>query len=180
MRKALVFCLSLIFCFFTAFSSAFADTEGEAVAYATVKVIPSITVGDNPSGADMGEVQIGLFTGTFLFRIDSNIQYVNIQICATKLYKAGWPGEVEPISVADSEGVQIDPEVTRPQIAAYETETVINGLDGSQFEILSFESNQDGRFSSDVDVTVTWNQDDPAKPEGNYSGFVKLYGMIIL
>ncbi len=45
--------------------------------------------------------------------------------------------------------------------------------------MLTFESNQDGRFSSDIDVTVTWDQDDPTKPEGNYRGFVTLYAVIV-
>ena len=180
MKKTFIFCMSLMLCLLLTISrTAFSDTAGEAITRATVKVIPSITVGSNPTGADMGEIQTGLFTGTFLFRIDSNIQYVNIQISATKLYKAGWPGEVAPVPIANSEGVEIDPDVTLSQTVAYETEVTINGLDGSQFAMLTFESNQDGRFSSDIDVTVTWDQDDPTKPEGNYRGFVTLYAVIV-
>ena len=43
----------------------------------------------------------------------------------------------------------------------------------------AFESSQNGHFSQEVAVTCTWNQDDPEKPQGEYSGWVVLAGMVL-
>lgn len=178
MKTAILFSTSLFFFLCSIYSIAFCDIEGEAISHASVTVIPSISVGSNPSGAQMGEIQTGHFSGTFIFRIESNVQDILIKISASKLYKAGLPGEIEPIPLADNMGVLVHPDVSLPQTAAFETTTTINALPGSEFEWLSFESNQDSRFSSDIEVTVTWDQNDPVKPEGNYLGYVKLYTIL--
>ena len=174
-KPVLIFPLLL---FFVTVPYVSADQMGVAVAKATVEVIPTISVESDPIGMDMGSVQTGLFSGIFTFRIDSNFQYVLIQISASHLYKAGWPGEVPPISLALDEGVEIHPDVSRPNTAVYETDTLVGDLPGAQFSMVPFESNQDGRFSSDIDVIVSWNQDSTCKPKGNYSGYVKLYAII--
>lgn len=180
MKKILVLCMSLMFCFFVVAPGAFADTEGEATAGATVEVIPNITIAQDPTGFDMGAIQTGLFTGAFLFRVDANLQYVDIGVSASDLFKGGETGgEVLPIPVANGAGVGVDPEFSTAQTLSYECNTVVSGLDGSQFAMSTFESTQSGHFSADIDVVVTWNQDDPEKPQGDYSGYVKLFACII-
>ena len=182
MKKALVIGISLFISMCFVSPAVFADTEGDAVATATVEIIPNITIAQDPTGADMQEIQTGLFSGDFVFRIDSNMQYVTIGICASDLYKGGQTGgEVLPIPVADSEGVIVNPEFSNASTLAYNTDDPdVGGLAGSSFTQQEFESTQSGHFSADVDVTVTWDQDDAEKPQGDYSGYVKLFALIMI
>ena len=53
-----------------------------------------------------------------------------------------------------------------------------NGFLGLQTDYIGFESSQPGYFSQNVFVTVAWNQDDPEKPQGQYSGLVTLLATI--
>ena len=179
MKKALVIGISLMMCMFFVSPAVFADTEGDATATATVEIVPNITVGPTPNGADMGQIQTGEFSGTFGFQVDSNVQYVDIQISATNLYKGGESTSEEQIPVADTVPVEVDPTCAVPQLLAYDgTTVVINDLDGKVTAFGTFESGQDSHFSCGVDAVVTWDQIDPEQPEGDYMGFVKIYAMI--
>jgi hypothetical protein len=46
-------------------------------------------------------------------------------------------------------------------------------------ETIVYESSQNNHFSQDVYITVTWNQGDPEKPMGQYSGKVKLTCLLL-
>ena len=180
MKKVLFIGITLMMCLFFVSPAVFADMEGDAIATATVEIIPNITIDQSPTGADMQEIQFGLFSGDFVFRIDSNLQYVTIGVSASDLYKGGQTGgEVLPIPVADSEGVLVNPEFSNAALLVYNTDEEVNGLLGSTFTPREFESTQSGHFSADVDVRVTWDQDDAEKAQGDYSGYVKLFALII-
>jgi hypothetical protein len=59
------------------------------------------------------------------------------------------------------------------------TAAMLNGLNGQESESGTFESGQRGHFSQSVAVEITYDQKDPELPTGEYSGFVKLVGMVI-
>ena len=63
--------------------------------------------------------------------------------------------------------------------AAYDQPVIIDGFPGMQTETLSFESAQNNHFSQQVDLVVTWTQDDPEKPMGEYSGKVKMWAHVV-
>ena len=182
MKKILVVFMSLMLCLFAFAPVAFSDTEDDAVAEMNVTVDPNITVGDNPGDVNMS-VQTGDVSGAFVFRVDANMQYVEIQVGASHLYKADDPNsEVAPILVNETSGVAVDPTSGEGSILAFNSPTgyEIVGFPAVLTHSGTFESSQNGHFSQDVDVLVTWNQDDPEKPQGDYSGFVQFFCMMMM
>ena len=181
MKKILVVFMSLMLCLFAFAPVAFSDTEDNAIAEMNVTVDPNITVGDNPGDVQMS-VQVGDVSGTFVFQVDANMQYVDIQVGASNLYKADDPNsEVDPILVNEGAGVDVTPTSGEGAILAFNSPTgyEIDGFPAVMTHTGTFESSQNGHFSQPVDVTVTWNQDDPEKPQGDYSGFVQFYCMMV-
>lgn len=181
MKKIIVVFMSLMLCLFAFAPVAFSDTEGNATAAMNVTVDPNITVGDNPDEVRMS-VQTGDVSGAFVFRVDANMQYVDIQVGASHLYKADDPeSEVAPILVNEGAGVIVDPTSGEGANLAFNSssEYDINGFPAVKTQTGTFESSQNGHFSQPVDVIVTWNQDDPEKPQGDYSGFVQFYCMMV-
>lgn len=182
MKKIIVVFMSLMLCLFVFTPAAFSATDDNAIAPVSVTVNPNISVGDNPGGLSLS-VQTGNVSGAFVFRIDANMQYVDIQVGASHLYKADDPNnnDVAPILVNGDAGVDVNPaKGLGKNLAFINSEPYdINGFLGIISETGTFESSQNGHFSQDVDVMVTWNQDDPEKPQGEYSGFVQFYCMMI-
>ena len=93
-----------------------------------------------------------------------------------------------PIPVNLSEGVEIDPDNANPingesQVASYTgTGSYSAGegtFPGKTTEEIVFESSQNGHFSQDVVVTPTWTNTNDEKPQGEYSGYVVLYGAVV-
>ncbi len=182
MKKILVVFMSLMLCLFAFAPVAFSDTEDDATAGVNVTVDPNITVGDNPADVNMS-VQTGDVSGAFVFRVDANMQYVDIQVGASHLCKADDPNntEVAPILVNEVPGVPVDPAMGQGAVLTFNSapDYEINGFPAVKTLTGTFESSQNGHFSQPVDVIVTWNQDDPEKPQGDYSGFVQFYCMMI-
>jgi len=165
---------------------AYADLEGSASAHVYVKVDPNVAVGAQAI-VDAGTVQMGEFCATVQFRVDANLQAVYLYAAASPLYKGDDPtnDEVLPIPLALSSGIEIAPTNANPMeggsnVAAYTSTSVdIDGFPGTTTEMICFESSQNNHFSQDVFVTVCWNQDDPEKPTGEYSGKVKLWALLM-
>lgn len=181
MKKIIVVFMSLMLCLFAFAPVALSDTDDNAIAEMNVTVDPNITVGDNPGEVRMS-VQTGDVEGAFVFQVDANMQYVDIQVGASHLYKADDPeSEVAPIVVNEAEGVDVDPTSGEGANLALNSSDgyEINGFPAVQTVTGTFESSQNGHFSQPVDVIVTWNQDDPEKPQGDYSGFVQFYCMMV-
>lgn len=165
--------------------SALADTEGMATAHVYVNVNPNVAVGVITPNVDLFTVQTGIFCGQIIYRIDANSEQVCLAVGPTYLYKGNDPTDptVAPILLALDEGVVIEPTDANPlngdpNVADYMFEFIFNGFVGVQTEFICFESSQPGYFSQDVYVTVCWDQDDPEKPQGQYSGFVTLWATI--
>ena len=165
-------------------SVCFADTENSAVAKVYVKVDPNVAIRPLTAIVDAGSVQIGEFSADVKFRVDANKESVQFFAAASPLYKGDDPtnSEVPPIPLA--KGVVIQPTNANPiaggtNVADYGTPTTIDEFPGMQTNAITFESSQDGHFSQDVNVKFTWDQPDPEKPMGEYSGKVKLTALLL-
>lgn len=168
-------------------SLAYADQSGSATAAVFATVNPNVAVGVLTPIVDAGTVQMGDFSATIAFRIDANMQFVALFCSASPLYKGDDPTEPEvpeiPLNI--SEGVVIAPTDANPvnagsNVAAYTGPGEnIGDYPTEATETIVFESSQNNHFSQDVYLTVTWNQDDPEKPMGQYSGKVKLTVLLL-
>jgi len=163
-----------------------ADTSGSATVTVHARVDPNVAVSARSSVVDAGTVQTGDFTATCEFRVDANKQQVSLYACASDLYKGDDPAnrEVAPIALKLSSGIVITPTHASPMaggsnVAAFVGPTeLIGGFPCRRTETVVFESSQNNRFSQSVFVTVTWTQDDPEKPMGEYSGKVRLVAFV--
>ena len=181
MKKVLVILLALALCAGLATATR-ADTEACASCHVFVTVDPNVGVQPLLSSVDAGSVQTGDFSATCIFRVDANKQEVTFQVEASDLYKANDPtgSEVAPIPLNLSAGVEVKPVNGNAtggatNILAYTDETATcNGFPTLKTVQQEYSSSQNNHFSQDVSVKVTWNQDDPERPTGEYSGCVKL------
>lgn len=163
-----------------------ADLMSMATAHVYVDVVSNIAVRYDGLDVDAGDVQTGVFGATINFRVDANHEDVDLACYASDLWKGNDPygTEVTPIPLVLGAGCLIDPENANPTGGA----SPVANFDGSTAEIdgfpsygtnaINFESSQNGHFSQQVYVSVAWDQFDPEKPKGEYSGVVKLVGMI--
>jgi hypothetical protein len=165
--------------------TAFADTTGVAWGHVYVNVVSNIAVSVITGNVNLGSVQMGQFPGEVTFRVDANAEAVNLSAAATQLYKGDDPTNptVAPIPLYTTAGALIEPTDASPfnggsDIAQFTSPFNYNGFLGMQSDYIPFESSQPGYFSQNVFVTVSWNQDDPEKPQGQYSGWVCLYASI--
>ena len=169
---------------------AYADHESDATCHVYVEVDANIGVLAMAPFFDLGSVQTGEFTGTIPFRVDANTQKVRIGAAASHLYKGDDPDSVhvDPILLCagDDAGIIIIPHNGNPvgghsPLALFEEQPVmIDGFPGRQTETIVFESAQNNHFSQQVDLVICWDQDDPEKPMGEYSGKVQMYAWIVL
>ena len=171
-------------------SSAFADTDGQAMAHVFVDVDPNIAVMALTGNVDLGSVQIGSFDGNAIFRVDANEEAVTLGVATTHLYKGNDPfnNEVAPLPVDTRRGAVIDPANANPMeggsnVAQYGPGVVVDTsygpMEGFRTNDITFESSQNGHFSQDVSVTVGWDQPDPEQVQGQYSGYIVLYSALV-
>jgi hypothetical protein len=172
---------------------AYGDMENSATCHVFVNVDPNIGVMPLMGFFDLGSVQTGTFTGIIPFRIDANTEQVRFMAAASYLFKGNDPlgTEVPPILLCmdpddfGPAGIEIyaangNPIGGADHRAAYSQQTTINDFPGWSTEFITFESSQDNHFSQQVDLWVTWVQDDPEKPMGEYSGAVAMYAYVVL
>lgn len=174
---ALVLCLAC--------SVGYADKTGSATALVYVTVNPNITIAPVTGIVNAGTVQTGIFDAAITYRVDANVEQLCFFVEVSPLFKGDDPNsEVPPIPIDLSEGVAILPANANPlaggcDIADYiGAGAVVEGFPTSLTETLYFESSQSGHFSQDVVVLASWNQDNPEKPMGEYSGIVRLTAMV--
>lgn len=167
-------------------TGAYADLESSAFAHVWVDVEANIALG-SPGQMDLGAVQTGDFAGTLIFRVDANNEDVFLTCGASPLFKGDDPNnqDVLPIPLNITAGCDVVPTFGKrmenlSSTLAYGSELeIIDGFELTKTEAGHFESSQNGHFSQDVNVTVTWMQPDPEKPQGEYSGIVALWGAIL-
>jgi hypothetical protein len=166
---------------------AFADETSEATAEVFVQVNPNVTLEALDPFVDLGTVQTGVFQGLIPWRVDANTQNVLFWASASGLYKGDDPTDPEtpPIPLDEEAGIQIHipdggPVRGEDEFLSYTGGTTIEDFPGLETEATEYESSQVGHLSQDIDMYVWWNQDDPEKPIGEYSGLVRLSAMIVL
>ncbi|MFH1689089.1 MAG: hypothetical protein ABIE42_02490 [Candidatus Eisenbacteria bacterium] len=174
-------CLALMF------GIAVADETDEALLEVFVEVDANMTVAPGAPFIDLQSVQVGPITGYIPFIVDANTQTCMFYAAASRLYKGDDPisPEVPPIDLLEASGINFsvpdgDPTGGADNNACYMGDTVINGFPGKFCEWIEFESSQNNRFSQTMTLEVTWFQDNPEKPMGEYSGFVEFFAMIVL
>ena len=184
MKKLLVIALAICL----SGSMAMAELAGEADAHVYVDVVSNIAVGVVTSNVDLGQVQVGPFPGEIIFRIDANVEQVDISVQASNLYKGDVPTSLFIIPVKTGEatdGAMVQPElgnavVGHGNLLAWLSGVItVNGFDGVGSEAWTFESSQSGHFSQDVTVGLEYDQTDPELPKGEYSGWVKLIATVL-
>jgi len=185
-------------------ASASATGEAEVPARVATEVNPHIGLGVEEVRMP-GTVQFGPFTGEIDFGINANSQEVKLQVEASALYKADDPNGHEFAIPVDNDK---DPDVVPSHGNATDGDntldwTTMNGFTytpgdnkvqitsgypvytngsgtflGNQSEIKEFTSSQNNHFSQIVTVTIGWDQVNPELPQGPYSGWVVLRGMM--
>jgi hypothetical protein len=185
MKKiALVFAAAAMVAGFSTVS--FADTSGSATATVLAKVNPNIGIKVNTATVDAGSVQTGDFSADIQFQVDANAQFINAFASASGLYKGADPSntDVAPIPLNTAKGVAIVPtngnQINNgPNNAAFTVAgDPIGAFPTTKTETITLESSQNGHFSQPINVRVFWNQNDPEKPQGQYTGKVGLYVLL--
>ena len=165
--------------------------EQEAFCHVFVEVDANVAVRPMVPSFDMYSVQTGEFTGRIPFIVDANTQKVRIWTAASKLYKGDVADynpdslDVAPIPFLYDSGVEIYPASGTP-VGGQDNHVefiglhLIDGYPGVLTQSIVFESAQNNHFSQQVDMVVHWDQDDPEKPMGEYSGKVKMLAEVVL
>jgi hypothetical protein len=169
-----------------AFTSVYAQPSVEAPGTATASVVvvvnPNIAVQTITPVVDAGTVMMGDFTADLAFQIDANVQTVSLFMEASPLYKGDDPNndEVAPIPINTRVPVAVTPTYghrtgAAPDVLAWEGEgSSIGDYPTTATETAAFESSQNGHYSQVVGYTITYSQPDAEKPQGQYSGKVRL------
>ena len=183
---------------------AMADTEAHAEKHVYVLVDPNISIGGsgdnggdpNDSGWEepngeieqifIGRIQTGMICGWLRWRIDANTEAVRLCLAASDLYKGDDPVNptVPPIPLYVDGGVEFDAEFGNPALGQsatqpFTSQTTLGDWQAMQSEYVTIESSQNGHFSQYVTTHLCWYQDDPEKPQGQYSGVVALWGFVV-
>ena len=164
---------------------AWADSASSGTAKVLVNVDPIIAVTPVPPATIT--VQAGKFAIPVTFTIGANKQEVKFSAAGTDLYKADDPlgTEVAPIpfdqaracTLTLTSGNALDGANNQLPLP-FAADVLINGFPSYISGSKVFQSSQNGHFSQDVVLVCGWNQSDNEKPKGQYSGFVRLYGVL--
>jgi hypothetical protein len=161
--------------------------SNDALCHVYVDVDPNVTMMPMFSSVDLGSIQTGEIMGTIPFRIDANTQKVRIWCAASKLFKGDDPDTVHvpPIPFVFGSGIEIYPESASPvggedNHVEYINFWQIDDFPGFVTQSVVFESAQNNHFSQRVDMVVHWDQSDPEKPMGEYSGKVQMLAEVVL
>lgn len=167
--------------------TAMADLTSHGTTDVYVVVNPNIGIVPLDLSVDMGNVQTGVFYGLIPWRVDANTQNVKFWGAASYLYKGNDPSNpaVPPINLNQTYGIHFDiahggPIGGEDNILAYINAVVIDGFPGWETEVVEYESSDPGHMSQDCSMQVSWIQTDPEKPMGEYSGKVRLSGMVVI
>jgi hypothetical protein len=162
-----------------------ADLSSSSTAHVIINVNPNVGV-STIADPDIQNVQTGQIEVTITFLVEANLQEACIYVEASDLFKGDDPtnDDVAPIKLDTTVPVTISPVNANPlnggsNLASWiGPGTPIGPYSTQLSETICFESSQNNHFSQEVDITVTWDQDDPEKPTGQYSGMVRLAALV--
>ena len=164
MKKSL---LAILVALALSSSVALADLTSSASATVSVNVVSNVAVGVVTGVVNLGNVQTGPFSGAIIFRVDANVQVINLSVAVSNLYKDDAPTSTYFIPIAVPAGVAVQPEIGNilpagtPNVLQYvATPITVGGFAGLSTAAGSFGSGQNNHFSQNVTVTPTWNQVD--------------------
>jgi hypothetical protein len=160
-------------------------TQGSATAKVFVNIVPSLSVQPATPIVNANTVSLGDFTATIDFTVHANQEAVCFFVEVSPLFKGDDPNStVLPIPIETSAGVVVQPDGANPlgsvsNVLQFNAGTsVVDGFPALVTNTLCYESSDNGTFSHVVHVTVVWNQNDPQKPQGQYSGKVRLTALL--
>jgi hypothetical protein len=160
-----------------------AQTKASATAKVVVNIRPSVAVEADAAIVDAGSVRTGEFSATLGFRVRASGPTVALYVRASELHKGDTPGgSVAPIPLETSRGATITASGASPlsgTVAPFTSVGTVGGFPTWTTASLSFQSPGATSFHEDVRVTVSWRQDDTAKPPGEYAGRVQLTAMVL-
>jgi hypothetical protein len=168
---------------------AFADEVDSACAHVFVNILPTVAV-SAPVDVLLDAIQATqCLRASLVFQVEANLQTIDMFVTVSNLYKGDDPASEYFIPVKpghDDKDVKVQPANGSETFAgggdnwlAYtDTPTTLKGYAALETEIGTFESGQSGHFSQDVTVSVSWTQDNPELPVGEYSGWVMLTAMV--
>jgi hypothetical protein len=166
---------------------AYADLTSQATSEVYVNVVANIAVQALAPNFSLGDIQTGDFSGQIPFQVDANTEGVDFWTEATYLYKGGDPtnADVTPILLNQEVGTDLvflhaNPFGAGTTNLAYLGAANLGGFLGFVTEHQAYESSQNGHFSQNGLLTVTWTQSDHEKPMGQYSGLVRLHAMVVI
>jgi hypothetical protein len=163
-----------------------ADPASNATTKVFVTVDPNVAIQADQAVWEVGSVQTGGFSALVTWRVDANSQFVNVQLEASDLFKGDDPtnDDVAPIPLSVSTPAFVKPANgnetnSGDNLLGWEGGPgEVSGYPTQKTEVGTFESSQNGHFSQLVTTTVRYNQNDPEKPQGQYSGVVRMYVLL--
>ena len=181
-RIGLLACLAAVMGMATVAS---ADLSSCSTAHVIIEVNPNVGV-STVADPDIQNIQTGTIEVVITFLVEANLQEACVYVEASDLFKGDDPtnDEVAPIPLDTTVPVTISPINANPlnggsNMAAWiGAGSPIGPYETQLSETICFESSQNNHFSQEVDITVTWDQDDPEKPTGQYSGMVRLCALV--
>ena len=161
---------------------------GSATAHVFARIAPSIAVSEPRAvRIDLRDQEAGCpIVSEIQFLVRTNTQEVELQVACTDLYWAGDPSCAYKIPVAGT-GAKIVCEhasETPPgdRLLQWQpappTGLLPGGWTGAVTEVGTFTTSTAGTFTQNVTVGVSWHATDLDLPTGEYSGFIKLIGMV--
>lgn len=161
--------------------TASAELMDEDMLKVTVHIEPSIAVKAGQD-AELSALQTGEVEGALQFRIDSNSQEIDLSVQASHLYKGGDPNSEYILQLSQNGGAVIHVVGGNPTQYTGQFNSQVNvysGFMGYGAEPVRMESGDSGRFSNDLEIDLTWNNDEDALPVGDYIGYVKVIGVVV-
>jgi hypothetical protein len=162
-----------------------ADLTSSASAVVSVNVVSNVAVGVVTGLVNLGNIQTGPFSGSIIFRVDANLQVIDLSVAVSNLYKDDAPTSAYFIPVYVLPGVAVVPVIGselpagEDNVLPYVTTPIFVGPYAGLATVFGvFGSGQNNHFSQEVVVTPSWIQLDPELPTGEYSGLVILTAVL--
>lgn len=152
--------------------------RAEAVARVFVRIVPAISVETLDASVDPPEATTGKWPTEMTFRVEANVQRVNMRVAATDLHRDGRADNPDFISLAD-QGVSIRAQAATPagkhtdKLAWAGTDT-FNEMRAQLSKDTDLRSDEKDHFGQDVSVSLEYDRATPELPQAQYGGYIKL------